>query len=86
MKFPLLLPSLLAISAGSAFSQSTIFSANGPNAPALGSIVPEAVTFAVSSTPVSSFGNSLQELTNLEYFSYGDFPDEVVITLFHTPW
>lgn len=86
MKSPLLLMGLVGICASPLYSQNTSNTATGPNAPAIGSIVPEEVTFALSPTPVSEFGNSLREFTDLQYVSYSDFPDEVVITLYHTPW
>ena len=66
------------------FSQSDVV--NGPNAPAVGTIVPEEITFAYSTTPVAEFGNQIQELPNLRYVSYSDFPNEVVVTLYHAPW
>lgn len=86
MKFPLLMIGLIGVCANPLYSQSTGFLANGPNAPAIGSIVPDEVTFAYSTTPVSQFGNFLQELPNLEYVSYSAFPNEIVVTLYHTPW
>ena len=66
--------------------------AEGPNAPQVGSIVPDTVTFSMSTTPsidllplVDSLYSDFR-FPNLETRHYSDFPDEVVITLYHTPW
>lgn len=63
---------------------------NGPNAPQIGDIIPETIGFAMSPTPAANFfafaNNSSFLLPDLENRLYSDFPNEVVITVYHTPW
>ena len=62
--------------------------ANGPNAPQVGDIIPEEITFAMSTTPAIEFlgASSSFLVPDLENRSYSDFPNEVVVTVYHTPW
>lgn len=64
--------------------------ASGPNAPQVGDTVPETMGFAMSPTPAENFVNSGNDnsfvLPNLENRLYSDFPNEVVVTVYHTPW
>ena len=70
------------------YGQSFFDVANGENAPPLGTIIPEEVTFAMSPTPVNDFQGSIGGafFSDLELRSYADFPNEVVVTLYFTPW
>ena len=73
--------------------QDTSGLANGDNTPIPGDIVPDSITFAMVPTPAI---NALDiegvdespsfVLPELENRRYSDFPNEVVITVYHTPW
>lgn len=83
-KKTLLMLGFLVVGTSPLFSQGNV--ANGPNAPAVGSIVPDEIIFGYATTPVADFGNQISSLPALNYVSYSDFPNEVVITVYHTPW
>jgi len=74
------------------FGQNTSGSANGPNAPFEGTIVPDSVQFAMSTLPQNELISARASqgfsflLPNLEDRSYSDFPNEVVLTVYFTPW
>ncbi len=66
--------------------------ANGPNAPEVGTIVPDEVTYAMSDIPASDLltqagaeGNTFR-FPALREVSYSDFENEIVATVYHTPW
>jgi len=74
------------------YGQDTFDVANGDDRPLPGDIVPDNISFAMVPGPAvntlqlpgsSSFSFILPELENR---SYSDFPNEVVITVYHTPW
>ena len=54
--------------------------------------MPDSITFAMSTTPALELLPDAEALgdnfffPNLENRSYSDFPNEVVITVYHTPW
>ena len=59
--------------------------------PLPGSIIPDTMTFAMSTFATQQFppadlipDNAL--IPGLENRSYSDFPNEVVATVYHTPW
>ena len=58
--------------------------------PLPGSIIPDTMTFAMSTfatqqfLPPNPYDNFL--IPGLENRSYSDFPNEVVATVYHTPW
>ena len=64
----------------------------GPNTPPVGSIVPDSMTFSMSSTSPAELNNLVSanvygfEFSDLETKRYSDFPNEVVVTLYFTPW
>ena len=69
--------------------------ADGPNAPLAGTIVPDSIQFLMSTsteeelTQVAIQANQSGSdlfLPNVESRSYSDFPNEVVLTLYFTPW
>lgn len=71
--------------------QDTRGDANGPNTPVPGDIIPDTVTFAMSPTPAAEIvplveSGTFTTFTDLENRSYSDFPNEVVVTLYHAPW
>jgi len=57
-----------------------------------GDIVPDTITFAMdaSQAPALSAQEQLEGINfrfpELSNFSYSDFPNEVIISLYHTPW
>lgn len=73
-------------------AQSTLQLASGPDAPQVGDIVPDTVTFAMSTSSIQSLiiGRIYEDnnffLPNLEDRSYSDFPNEILATVYHTPW
>ena len=87
-----LITNLLIFGGISLYGQGTVDTAEGENAPQVGDIVPDSITFAMSTTPALELFPEAQALgdnfffPNLENRSYSDFPNEVVITIYHTPW
>lgn len=69
--------------------------ANGPDAPAVGTIVPDDVTFLVADAASDVLAEQARQANlsgqnylfpDLRRVSYSDFENEVVVTLYHTPW
>ena len=92
MKTLKFIANLMMLGGLSLHGQNTFNTAEGENAPQPGDIVPDTVTFAMSATPARALLPLAQDLgsnfflPNLENRSYSDFPNEVVITIYHTPW
>ena len=82
----------LLLLCGPLSGQDTEFAANGPNTPQVGDIVPDSVTFAMSTSSRAELINariaqgSSFSLPNLVTQSYSDFPNEILATVYHTPW
>ena len=90
MKLKIMLSGLL-LGGGLLYGQNTFEEDNGPNAPVPGDIVPDMMTFAMSQTRAVDLVNTAQadnsfRVPNLENRRYSDFPNEVVVTVYHTPW
>jgi len=89
MKKKLILLSSLILGGG-LHGQNTFALANGPNAPVAGDIIPDSIMFAEASATALELApeqfNGDFILTDLENRSYSDFPNEVVVTVYHTPW
>ena len=92
MKIHKLITNFILFGGLSLYGQSTFGTAEGENAPQVGDIVPDSITFAMSTTPALELLPDAEALgdnfffPNLENRSYSDFPNEVVITVYHTPW
>ena len=82
----------LLLLCGPLSGQNTLLEANGPNAPQVGDIVPDSVTFAMSTSSQAELINARSaqgssfNLPNLVTQSYSDFPNEILATVYHTPW
>ena len=82
----------LLLLCGPLSGQNTLSDANGPNTPQVGDIVPDSVTFAMSTSSRAELINARMaqggsfSLPNLVTQSYSDFPNEILATVYHTPW